>query len=774
MMSSCPGERTLRRLGAGALGDSTYAAIEEHLESCAECPDLLDRLSHRCTDPTFVLPGPRQSPRLPDFEIRAEIGRGAMGVVYLALRGSLGRPVALKVLPGAIGADALPVARRRWMREARAVSSIRHPNVVPLYDCGEADGWFFLVFEYVPGGNLKQRLTGPLPPRAAATLVETIARAVGYIHGRGLLHLDLKPSNILLDGEADAPWDRIVPRVSDFGLALFDEPDAAETSLAGPHGTPSYMAPEQVAATRARIGPAADIHAMGAILYELMTGRPPFQGTTAIETLDQVRGQEPVPPRRLNPTIPRDLETICLTCLRKNPDRRYGSAEALAEDLRRWLNGRPISARPVAHAERGWRLCRRRPLVSALAAILAMTLAAGFLIVLLLWRDAERARHRAQADYELGRAALAEILDLGERSIEPTVVVSRDRFVTSLDSTRTRILELARRRPDDLAVWNLLAVVDLFLGRNLEFQGRLVEGEALYSESLRYWDRIIAGDPTPIAPKYRRWQTLECLGRILEQQGKPDEGLPFWENAVATGEVLLPLQSRPDVNTMDVCRMALARSLERRGDHLRARGLLVANVAMLREVPPDARIPFQVEELRRTWEELMRLRWESETEAGEFRVSRASIPQPTNPEADPRDATIECEAGYRLQCRYAEIATAQRHTGHLDESRKTVDRLLIFGRSLVARHPGQPASHLALCEAHTQSYKNAWRLEDRASIEAGLRQALHEARLALSLDLRDARARDRSNIFERRLRDLLAPKLALERLDPGTSERPGR
>src|SRR6185312_9229943 len=138
----------------------------------------------------------------------------------------------------------------------------------------------------------------------------------------------------------------------------------------------------------------------------------------------------------------------------------------------------------------------------------------------------------------------AEILDLGERSIEPTVVVSRDRFITSLDSTRTRILELARRRPDDLAVWNLLAVVDLFLGRNLEFQGRLVEGEALYSESLRYWDRIIAKDPGPIAPKYRRWQTLECLGRILEQQGKPDEGLPFWENAVATGESLLPLMSR--------------------------------------------------------------------------------------------------------------------------------------------------------------------------------------------------------------------------------------
>ncbi len=209
----------------------------------------------------------------------------------------------------------------------------------------------------------------------------------------------------------------------------------------------------------------------------------------------------------------------------------------------------------------------------------------------------------------------------------------------------------------------MLAVVDLFLGRNLEFQGRLVEGEALYSESLRYWDRIIARDPGPIAPKYRRWQTLQCLGRILEQQGKPDEGLPFWEHAVAAGESLLPLLSRPDFNTMDVCRMALARSLERRGDHRRARGLLVANVAMLRDVPPDARIPFQVEELRRAWEDLLHLRWESETEAGAFRASRASVSQPTSPEADPRDATIECEAGYRLQCRYADIAAAHAPRG---------------------------------------------------------------------------------------------------------------
>ena len=177
-----------------------------------------------------------------------------------------------------------------------------------------------------------------------------------------MFHLDLKPSNILLDGDTNASWDEVTPKVSDFGLALsYGYHDVSETSLACPRGTPSYMAPEQANANRAQIGAASDIHALGAMLYELLTGRPPFQGTSTLETLDQVRGQNPVPPRRLNPKIPRDLETIALKCLEKNPFRRYASAEALAGDLRRWLDGKPISARPVSPIEHAWRWCRRRP-----------------------------------------------------------------------------------------------------------------------------------------------------------------------------------------------------------------------------------------------------------------------------------------------------------------------------------------------------------------------------------------------------------------------------
>ena len=375
------------------------------------CKAVLERLAHRRPDPTAVLPDPERWPRIPGFEIQSELGRGAMGVVYLAIETGLDRLVALKILPGALGPDASTGPRRRWLREARAVSSVRHPNVVPLYDYGEADGWFFLVLEYIPGGTLKQRLAEPLPPRVAAGLVETIARAVGYLHGHGLLHLDLKPSNILLDCEEDGPWDRVTPRISDFGLALSsDDADASEKSLPGLRGTPSYMAPEQATASRADVGAAADIHALGAILYELLTGRPPFQGASTLETLDQVRGQKPVPPRRLNPKIPRDLETIALKCLEKNPSRRYASAEALADDLNRFLEGRPIKARPVSPIEHAWRWCRRQPVIAALAATLLLTLIGGFLGTLALLRRSEAQRSRSEANYQVASRSLDELL----------------------------------------------------------------------------------------------------------------------------------------------------------------------------------------------------------------------------------------------------------------------------------------------------------------------------------------------------------------------------
>ena len=236
-----------------------------------------------------------------------------------------------------------------------------------IHRVDETEEWLWLVLEFVTGGTLKDRLTEPLPARDAARFAEITARAVGYFHARGVCLLDLKPSNILLDGEPGAPWKIVSPKISDFGIARLEgDPGTTETGANGPKGTPSYMSPEQVAALPGTIGPGADIYALGALLYHLLTGRPPFQGASSAETLDQVRTQDPVPPRQLNGRIPRDLETICRKCLEKAPSRRYRSAEALAGDLRLWLEGCPIKARRVSPIGHAWRLCRRHPAVAGL------------------------------------------------------------------------------------------------------------------------------------------------------------------------------------------------------------------------------------------------------------------------------------------------------------------------------------------------------------------------------------------------------------------------
>ena len=205
------------------------------------------------------------------------------------------------------------VQRSRWLREARAYACVRHPNIVPLHDAGEAGPWLYLVLEYVPGGSLKHQLETPYAPTDAARLLETIARAVAAVHSENLVHLDLKPSNILLDDGPERPREQATPRVGDFGIAYrWCDPDRTlpTESLSGPLGTPSYMAPEQITGDRDAIGPPADIYGLGALLYHVLTGRPPFSAASVVETLEQVRNQEPVPPRRLIPQVPRDLETI--------------------------------------------------------------------------------------------------------------------------------------------------------------------------------------------------------------------------------------------------------------------------------------------------------------------------------------------------------------------------------------------------------------------------------------------------------------------------------
>jgi hypothetical protein len=314
------------------------------------------------TLPEGVPCGRRPQP-IPGYEIVGELARGGMGVVYQARQLALNRPVAIKVL--ASGALAYPSERWRFLREAQATACLQHPNIVQVFEVGEHGGYPYITMEMVSGGNLARRIAGkPQPPAEAAQLTETLARAIHWTHQRGVIHRDLKPSNILLTEDG-------VPKIADFGVARHLSASSGATRPGDMLGTPSYMAPEQAAGRAHEAGPSADVYALGAILYELLTGLPPFRTDSPRQTTALVLSQEPVPPRRLHPRVPRDLEAICLKCLQKEPSRRYPSAAELADDLRRYLNGEPITARPVGWGERLVKWVRRQPAVSALVAVAA-------------------------------------------------------------------------------------------------------------------------------------------------------------------------------------------------------------------------------------------------------------------------------------------------------------------------------------------------------------------------------------------------------------------
>jgi eukaryotic-like serine/threonine-protein kinase len=291
------------------------------------------------------------------------------GVVYKARHLALKRTVALKMIRACGHTDPAELARFRL--EAEAVARLQHPNIVQIHEVGEAGGLPYCALEFVEGGSLAGKIDGkPLPAREAAKLVEALARAVQLAHSRNVVHRDLKPANVLLTAYG-------TPKVTDFGLARQLDSDSGATQAGAVMGTPSYMAPEQASGSSHEAGPAADIYALGAILYECLAGRPPFKGKTVVETLDQVRTQEPAPPSRFRAGVPLDLETICLKCLRKEPEKRYVSAAELAGDLVRYQCGEPIQARPVGVGERVLKWVRRRPMVAALVGLVFLATAAG-------------------------------------------------------------------------------------------------------------------------------------------------------------------------------------------------------------------------------------------------------------------------------------------------------------------------------------------------------------------------------------------------------------
>ncbi len=424
--------------------------------------------------------------RLAGYEVRGELGRGGMGVVYLACKIALNRRCALKMILA--GPHAGSVAAARFRAEAEAVARLQHPGIVQVYHVGEAGGLPFLELEYVSGGSLDRKLDGtPWIPAAAAKLVEALARAIAVAHRKGLIHRDLKPANILLEPDGS-------PKIADFGLAKNLEREAGLTRTQAILGSPSFMAPEQAEGLSDQVGAATDVYALGAILYVLLAGRPPFKAATALETMSQVKSAEPVPPSRFQPGVPRDIETICLKCMEKSSGRRYATAVALGEDLHRFLSGEPILARPARVWERAFKWARRRPMVAALLATVVLVTALGVGLVAWQWRRAESkavaATTARQYAEEEGRRA-EEALSKVER-LSAGIALDQGAMLCETGETArgllwlTRSLEMAVRAGD--------TGLEQVARRNLTaWQAHLVRPRAAFAH--KSWAWVVALSP---------------------------------------------------------------------------------------------------------------------------------------------------------------------------------------------------------------------------------------------------------------------------------------
>ena len=449
-MIACPSDEQLVMLLEERLGAVELSDVVLHLESCTDCQALLEHLTDdHLTDgggrsslsgvQGLLAPGSRVAfddpeagrshardsaiggcrrpgrrraagerwPAVAGYDIEEQLGSGGMGVVYRARHRRLNRQVALKMIRA--GSQGRPEHIARFRIEAEAVARLHHPNIVQIYDVGEAGGLPYFALELLEGGSLEARVAGtPQPERQAAALLATLAGAIHAAHGAGIVHRDLKSSNVLFTADG-------VPKVTDFGLAKRLDEEDNQTTTGQVLGSPSFMAPEQARGENRTVGPAADVYALGAIFYEMLTGRPPFKGTTPMETVIEVLHKEPIPPSRLRPRLPRDLETICLKCLAKEPHRRYAGAGALAEDLGRYLAGESIRGRRTSAAERGVKWARRQPAAAALTAV-GVTALVGMVVAGSRYQDSLRdearrvvtLRFEAAGALSRGREALAQ------------------------------------------------------------------------------------------------------------------------------------------------------------------------------------------------------------------------------------------------------------------------------------------------------------------------------------------------------------------------------
>jgi serine/threonine protein kinase len=467
------------------------------------------------------------------YEVVGELGRGGMGVVYLARKVALNRFCALKMILA--GAHAGGAALARFRAEAAAIARLRHPDIVQIYHVGEADGLPYLELEYLPGGGLDRVLDGsPRPTEVAASLVETVTRAIAEAHRQGIVHRDLKPANILLDASGR-------PKVADFGLAKILGSDDGITKTRAVLGSPSYMAPEQAEGDARSVAATTDVYALGAILYELLTGRPPFRAATALLTLAQVKDSDPVPPSRFQPGLPGDVETICLKCLEKSPQRRYPTADALAEDLRRFLASEPILARPVPSWVRAWKWARRRP---ALAAALTVSTAA----ILLLLVGALYYNSRLRVSVHEARVAQSEAVEQRKRTFRN---LNHLVFQVHEKLGRTPATRAARRELLDTALAGLEEVAESAkseapdIGRAVAHQklgdifreiGRMEDAGRQYESARVLAEGLAAAKPSDVASRECLEATFAGLGDLSLHADRLDDAVRHFHRVVDLAE----------------------------------------------------------------------------------------------------------------------------------------------------------------------------------------------------------------------------------------------
>lgn len=491
-------------------------------------------------------PGPAvyRLPSIPGYKVLRELGRGGMGVVYLAHDEALKRNVALKmILAGHLAeADTL----NRFRLESQAIARLQHPNIVQIYEVSSWEGNPYFALEYLPGGTLRQLTAGkPQQPAWAAEIVVQLAEAMAFAHNQGIIHRDLKPANILLDkkmapsagastgpGPASAPSHspKLIPKITDFGLAKFDpmlngidqdnEAVGARTKTGEVVGTPNYMAPEQAQGRSQQIGPLADIYSLGAILYEMLTGQPPFTGPSPMETMMRVITEEPLNVRRLQPSVPRDLEVICMKCLRKEPFQRYLTAQALADDLRRFLQHEPIVARPIPIWERTWKWAKRRPATACLTGLtvlaLLLLLGGGWYYSTLL----HIALTKAQQAEETAKFSAKEALHNARLAERQRQLADEQRSLAMrvLDQLVNEVQQKLKTRPDTRALRQSLL-------------NTAIDGLRQIAKSTASTDPVIS-----------RVEAHIQLGQIFSQIGQVDEALHEFRQAEKISEELLNKQ----------------------------------------------------------------------------------------------------------------------------------------------------------------------------------------------------------------------------------------